>query len=168
MASDIMIKSMVIPRGRKGLPAISINLEQISQIEDRIPDIARSNPLTIADLITQFNVGILQLARAISLIESELKDAQQVLREAEAYCILDKAEDVLRSKNLKSTADLRSAVVDIDPDVVEARAKVNTLTVMSEYMSARLKAIEKAYHGAKKICDIYVKTPSSPNYAGGE
>lgn len=158
---------LLIPRGRDPqLGAISIELGEINRIEARVQDIARATPLTIAELITDFNVGLLILAKAISQVELEKKEAAILVKELRAVTLLDKADDVLRSKNQKSSADLREAVVNSDPEVVSATRRLDSLTVASEFLNSKMHAIELAYHGAKKVCDVYMKLPASPNYGG--
>ena len=158
---------LMIPRARAGMPAISIELDRIKEVEARIPEIARATPISAIELITAFNEGILHYARAISLIELERKEAQQAMKEAEAYCLLEKAEEVIKSKGGKSSADLRNAVVDLDPDVRDARNRYNTLSTYSTYFSQRMQAIEMAYYGAKKVLDVNMKLPDEKVLAGG-
>lgn len=165
MSSD----TLIIPRGRNSqLGAISIDISLINRVESRMPEMARCNPLTAAELITTFNIGILQVARAISLVDLEVKDAKMTLDEAKADCRLNRSEGILRSLgHMKSSVDLREDVVNKDPDVISAQSRLNTLIVCSEYLHSRMKAIEYAYHGAKKIVEIQLKLPESKNYGGG-
>lgn len=157
---------LIIPRGRPGLPAISIDLTRIIQIENRIPEMARASLVTAAELIMEFNSGMLHLARAISLVELELYDAEQALEEIEAESLLDRVEKVLASKNVKSSADTRAAALAIDQEVRSARSRVSGLKVTADYLRSRMKAVEYAYHGTKKILEINNRLPGEKNYAG--
>jgi len=157
---------LIIPRGRPGLPAISIDLTKIIEIENRIPEMARASVITAAELIMEFNFGLLHLSRAISLVELELYDAEQSLEETEAEALLDRVEKVLSFKNVKSSADTRSAALALDQEVRSARSRVSGLKVTVDYLKSRMKAVEYAYHGTKKILEINNRLTSEKNYAG--
>lgn len=66
-----------------------------------------------------FNVAILQLSKAIAMTDMELKDAQAELKEAKSLALLDRTESLLEARKIKSTADAREAVINIDKDVVD-------------------------------------------------
>jgi len=159
---------LVIPRARAGLPAISIELERIKEIESRIPELVRATPTSAIELMTTFNEGMLHYARAISLIELEKKEAQQAMKEAEAFSLLEKAEELLKTKGQKSTAETRNAAVDLDQDVRDARSRFNTLSTYSTYFSHRMQAVEMAYYGAKKVLDVNLKLPDEKVLTGGK
>lgn len=159
--------TLVIPRGRgAALGSITIDLGEINRIEGRINEVSRATPMAMGELITEFNVGLLHLARAISMVELEKEDAKMVMKEARAICILDKADDILKAKGQKSSADMREAVADLDADVKEATSRYNSLRVVSEYLESRKHAMELAYHAAKKVCDVHLKLPESKNFGG--
>jgi|GEM_PF-3790032 len=157
---------LIIPRGRPGLPAISIDLTRIVQIENRIPEMARASAITAGELIMEFNSGLLHIARAISLVELELYDAEQALEETEAEALLDRVEKVLSFKNVKSSADTRAAALALDREVSASRSRVSGLKVTADYLRSRMKAVEYAYHGTKKILEINNRLSSEKNYAG--
>lgn len=158
--------TLIIPRGKKGLTPISIDLTEINRIESRIPEIERSTMSTLPNLVTIFIVGMGQVANVIALLELELRSAKNSLEEFRAVALLDKAEDTLKSKNIKSSADTRDAAVVLDIDVKEAKEKVDFLTAISALIYSKHSRFEYAYNGAKKVFDAYIKTPNAPQHAG--
>lgn len=165
---DVNSSVLTIPRGRRGLGSIRIDVNEINRVSNRITEIGRQTPETLPDLIMDFNVAILQLSKAIAMTDMELKDAQAELKEAKSLALLDRTESLLEARKIKSTADSREAVINIDKDVVDQQRRVDILNVTSVYLRDVHHAIKMAYDGSKKICDVFVKMPSAPLYAGGE
>lgn len=159
-------KGLVIPRGKAGQTPIEIPLKEIHDIEARIPEIQRSTPVTLPDLVTQFTLGILKMSKILAMVDLEVREAKRTLEHARATCLLERAEDILKKKSVKSSTDTRDAAITLDPDVVTAQDRLDCLLAVQAFLSGKNNAFEMAYHGAKKICDVFIKTPSSPLYAG--
>ena len=68
--------ALVLPRGRKGLDPMHLDLTEIVAAERKIPEMQRSNPMTFPDLATVYNIGICCLTKYISMVELEAKDAR--------------------------------------------------------------------------------------------
>jgi len=160
--------SIVVPRGRKGLAALKIPLKDIHDVEARIPEIQRATPITLPELVTVFTVGILKMSQILPVVELELREAKRAMEAARAIALLERAEGVLKEKQIKSSADTREAAITMDTDVQEAQNRYDALNAIQAFLQGKNNAFEMAYHGAKKICDLYVKSPSTPNYGGDE
>ena len=158
--------NLIIPRGKLGLSPIELDLQEIIKAERKVPEMARSTPITLPDLITTFNVAIIVLAKAISIVELERRDAKRELEFAESIFTLDYAEEVLSQKGIKSSVDARKAAANVSPMVIGPQQTYDILTTASEYLQNLRSGLEMAYHGAKKICDVYVRTPDQHVYAG--
>lgn len=152
---------LVIPRGQKGLPPISINLSAMFKAESRIPEIQRSTMVTLPELITTFLLARSSLANAIATIELEFRAAKRSLKEDQSVALLDKAEDVLKLKNVKSSSDTREAAVILDPDVRNSQQRLDDLTALQTFLTNKNDVMKDAYDGAKKIADMYLKVPYS-------
>lgn len=157
---------LVVPRANKGLQPIVLDLKEVNLAESRIEEIGRANPLTLPDLISTFNLAMVRLTKMISGVELELRNVKREKEEFEAIARLDKVEEFLEKKKVKSTTDTRDAAVILDPEVRELRAKYDTLVVISEFLGAKLKNLEYAYHGAKKVCDVNGTIGDKKNYGG--
>ena len=158
--------SLIIPRGKVGLDPMKIELKDIHDIEARIPEIQRSTPITLPDLVTQFTLGILKMSKILAMVELEVRDAKRTLERARAVALLERAEFTLAQKKVKSSTDTREAALALDPDVQTANDRLDCLIAIQTFLNGKNNALEMAYHGAKKICDVFIKTPSSPLYAG--
>lgn len=159
---------LILPRGRSGVGGVLIiDIREIDQYEGRIAEIARATPLTLPDLITDFNLAIAKISRAAVQVEIELRNAERALSEAKSCAILERVEDFLRAKNIKSTSDTREAAIDADVDVKMAKEKVDILKAVSTFLKDKTKAFEMAYYGAREVTRMNTKTPDQ-RLTGGE
>lgn len=159
---------LVVPRGRKGLAPMRIDFKDVKKAYDRIDEIRRCTPITASDLITDFIIGMMRLSKVISLVELELREAHTELKESQSLALLDRVEAVLLEKKIKSSADTREAVLYLDADVKGARNRYDMLNVINSYLRDTYTGLENAYNGAKKILDVYLKTPMSMSAGDGE
>jgi hypothetical protein len=133
--------------------------------EARIPEIQRSTMITLPELITTFLLARNSLANAIATTELEFRAAKRFLKERSSLVLLDNVEEILKAKNVKSSSDTREAAIILDSDVMEAQQKLDDLTALHTFLSNKNDVMKDAYDGAKKIADMYMKTPYS-NTAG--
>lgn len=157
---------IVIPKGKKGSEYMTVDLSAVYVVESRIPEIQRSTPVTLPELVTVFITGLLQITRIIALVELETKEAKRVLEHTKAVVLLERVEAILKEKSIKSSTDTREAAILLDPEYAEAREKYDILTAIQTFLAGKHNAIENAYHGAKKICDVFIKVPTGTMYGG--
>jgi hypothetical protein len=159
-------KVLTIPTGR-GDSTLSLDLTYVDLIEDRIDEVRRSNPMTLADLIVDFNVGMSKLGSLIGQVEYEVDSANQAKKMAEATALLERVDEVLKQKNQKSSTDTRQAAVDLDTEVQAARDRVHLLEATLKFLENKYSALERAYYSAKTVCD-YQSVPLSANFGGSK
>lgn len=159
---------LLVPRGRQGLAPLNFDMTEIYRIEARISEIRSANPETMPDLVTDFNIGYLQIGRIISALQLEHAEAKMAYQEAKSIVLLDKAEGILKDKGLKSSTDSREAVVTLDQDVKEAQNRMHAIDACLTLLYNKLTAMEWAYNSAKKIGDIQSRAPSTPLRGGYE
>lgn len=161
--------TLQIPRGHKGLVPMTFDMTDIYRVLSRTSEIERVTPASFGELVTDFNMGMIQLNRLIGIIEIELKEAENSLDMAESIALLERVEDYLKAKNIKSSADTREAAKILDPDVQEAIRKKDALTAISEYVKGLKMAVERAYFSAKQVAeftshDPYLRKNAGDNY----
>lgn len=150
--------TLMIPRGRKGLPALQIDIKEISDVLKRVTELERLTIYSYPELITKINSALIQSTRLTAIIEIEYREAQNALEVAEAVARLEKAEGVLQQKNVKSSADTRDAAVTLDPDVQEALQRRDALTALVEWSRHIRLSLERMYYSAKQIVELTSKT----------
>lgn len=158
-------KYIMIPRGGKGLPPLQFDLTEINEMLSRTSELERLTPLTYPEFITKVNLALIQAGRLLSLLEVEYRDAQNLLNEAEAVARLEKAEEYLRVKGVKSSADTRDAAVTLDPDVKEAAHKRDYLLSLVEWAKFLKLSLDRMYYTAKQIIEL-TSTVTSINSNG--
>lgn len=158
--------SLMIPRGDKSLPAMYIEMTEVYRTISRIKEIPRVNTATYAELVTDFQTGMIQLNRILGLIELEYDEAKEALKHFKAVALLEKVEAVLAIKKIKSSQDTREAAVITDPDVIEATKRTNSLNALSRYVAGLKESLNTAYFSAQKAADFTNKDPYLNRAAG--
>lgn len=150
--------TLIIPRGLNLAP-IAMDMTEVYRIVSRTKEIERVTPATYGDLITDFNMGMIQLNRVIGIIEIELGEAENALEMAEATALLERVEGVLKAKNIKSSTDTREAAVKLDQEVIAATRKKDALKAIAAYVGGLKHALERAYFSAKQVTEFTSKDP---------
>lgn len=158
--------SLKVLKGKPNSGVLSIPLNNIRNTEARIPEIAAMTPHKAGELLSVFNTTFLELDGYVKQVEMELVIAKQNQNIVKSTVLLDKAEDIIKSKGLKASADLRMAVVELDPDYQKATERVNALEAAREYLNGKRKAIEMAYASVKKLVGEVVFTHKNTNLNG--
>jgi hypothetical protein len=144
-------ESLKVVKGKPNSGIIVVPLKDILAVESRIPEIAFVTPHKAPELLAAFNVAYLELDKHLKVVEMEVVTAKQNQSVIKATVLLDKCEEVFKTKGIKPSADLRQAIVDLDPDYRAATERVNALEAASEYLSGKIKVIEMAFGSVKKI-----------------
>lgn len=166
--STVADKSTVltIPRGQKNLPPLLMDISEIVSALDLSRDLMGINIATYPQIISAINTALVQCTRLITTIDLELKDVSHNLEKAEAVVRLEKADSVISGKGLKTSADLRDAVVAIDLEVSELTNKKNMLVALLKYAENMKSDLERIYFSAKYVLDTKTNSISLPNWAG--
>lgn len=158
---------LMIPRGTPNLPSIKMDMTEVYRIIGRTSEIERVTPATYGELVTDFNMGMIQLNRIIGIIELELGEAENWLEMAQATALLERVEERLKLKNVKSSTDTREAAVKLDPEVIEATRKRDALKAISSYVGGLKHSLDRAYYSAKEVTGFTSKDPYLNKNTGG-
>ena len=157
---------LIVPSCRKELKPLFLNMSEVYRIESRISEIRDSNPAILPDLIADFNMGYITIGKLISQVQMEMSETQIALKEAKSIVILDKANQILAEKgHQKSSSDLREHVLMLDPEVVRLMRVMGVHEAYLELLNNKAKAMEMAYHAAKRVSDNQARIPD-PNTMG--
>lgn len=158
--------ALVVPRGSSGLDPIHFDLTDVINAERKIKEIQLSNPLTFPELATTYNIGIAALTKMIGIIKLETADAKRELTQATSIFKLDKAEEVLAQKKLKSSVDMREAASAVDPQVKASQEKYDILIAIAEYLQDKRKDLERTFYAAREVAGMQMDLPDKKNYGG--
>lgn len=143
---------------------IGIDIEQIVKQECRLNDIAMVNVQTAPELLMTFNKLWLELNRMVTLLNFEKNKAENLLRRYRAEAVLNCTEETLLGKgHKKASADLREAVADTDPKVVETTDRLEELRALVSYLQGKQEAFREGFQSVKKIIGIPTLSPQHGN-----
>lgn len=152
-----------VVRGKPNTGIIVVPLQGIFDAEARIPEIAALTPHKAPELLSAFNAAFLEVDGFVKQIEMELTVAKQHQNVVKSIVLLDKSDQILKDKGLKASADLRQAVVEVDPDYQAATERVNALEAAREYVKGKARGMEMAYSSVKKLIGEVVHNRSVGN-----
>lgn len=158
------LKTLQVPDGRTGR-ALLVDVSEIYGSLDRIREIPRATAFTAPELMSAFNIAMVQTTRLIGIIDQQKVLAESAYREEKSVSLLTRADGELAKRNFKSTADLREAAVISDPLVKEKKERVEQLEVLSSMFHNTYQDLRDALYSVKKVCDVYLKLPTD-NTAG--
>lgn len=143
--------SLVCPRGDgKGEP-ISLNLGKILETESRLMELSCITVDKAPELMAAFNKSWLELQRTVTVLRYEYVKAEDAIRKRKAVILLDYAEDILKSKGLKSSADLRMAIVESDDEYVQTQDRASFLKSVISLLEGKMTAFENGFTAIKKL-----------------
>jgi len=149
--------TLTVPTGLPKVPPMKVDMGGILAAESRIQEVAIVNPVKAPELMATFNQAYSDLTEIISKVEYQYEVAKIQEEKARAICIIDRVPGILKEKGLTSTKspsgseDMRSAVLALDPEYEAAQEKVIQLKCILTYLEGKLKAIDMAYTGVKKV-----------------
>lgn len=159
-------KSLQVPRGLRGLSPLRFDMSNIYRVISRTEEIQRVTSASYPELITDFNIGMIELNRILGLVEIELKESENTLDMAESIAILERVEPFLKGKNIASTADTRKAAKILDTDVQNAIRNRDAIQAILTYIAGLKSSLERAYYSAKHVTDLTKNDPYMKNLAG--
>lgn len=144
---------IILDRGFNKTPLV-LELKDTLYAEDRLSDIRIVNSKTAPELICVFIEASRELVRAIGILEADLVEMSYDLENRHAYLLINEVPGILEAKRLKSSEDVREAVIQLDPMYSELKLKVNKLKQEKQRLNNRLHTIEKGYFSCQKIADV--------------
>ncbi len=148
---DLVGTLLKIPRGSPGLAPMSIELQEILDVEKRMIEISYVNKQSAFELMSTFIIAASELRKILSKIKFEYSQAVKHAQKRRSIILLDEAPEILEKKGLSSSKDLRDAVVDQDLEYFNLSQVVDTLEATHEYLRGKLKDFEEACRAVKKV-----------------
>lgn len=146
---------MKVPRGTPDVAPLEFDLTELEKIELRKSEISYANKETAPELMYIFNDGYCKITRIMAQISYEYTQAKKFAEKRKSTVILDVAPSELNKRSLRSSEDLRQAVLNIDESYLALMDTVNFLEAVYERLRGMCKSFEMAYQSAKKVMDNY-------------
>lgn len=158
---DVTSTALECPRGDGRGNPIRIDLYKMIEAESRLAEVAFVTLDKAPELLSTFNKTWLDVQRTVVTLRSEYVKAKEAVRRRKAVMMLDYVEDILKAKGLKSSADLREAVVDADEEYCQAKDREHQLASIISLLEGKMQAFENAYTAIKKLLST-VQLPAQP------
>lgn len=140
----------VISRGPQQTP-ILLELKDTNYALTRVNDIRVINPIILPDLLAVFSKSMTELTKALGAISLEIVKTTYVLDRIKAHIILEDMPRILAEKGLKSSEDVRSAIISLDPAYSQLSEQLAMLEAVYENLKSKYKNMELAIYNCKTI-----------------
>jgi hypothetical protein len=138
---------------REGYAPLLLNMTRILQAEMRGDEIAAVTPDKASELLATFNRGYLDASEFFARVKLEYNRAEDETNKQKAIVLLDKMAEKMKVNKVSSSADIRQAFVDMDPDYQAAKDRMDQIAAMMEYLKGKMKYLENCFTSVKKIMD---------------
>lgn len=162
------LKTMNLPRGKKGLPPLALDMTNIYQAEDRLMEVSYANDSTASELMGYFNAVCNTTTKYIAWIEYEIVEATREYDLAKATVVLDKMPaEVQKYKDagIKSNEDFRNALIVRDADCQARQEILGQLEAVKKLLESKSWSFIRAFNATKSVVERRSGTPI-PNLHG--
>ncbi len=147
-----MIEStdLVVPSG-DGSKEIRISLGDILTAEIRQDEVAFVTPLKAPELLSTYNRAWRDTHQWMSRLTAEKNRAEKALRNRKGVLILEVIPEKLKQLDMKTSVDIREAVIDTDVEYGLLTDRVDQIEAAIMYLKGKLESFENAFTSVKKI-----------------
>ncbi len=149
---------ILIPRSNGESP-ILLELKDTKYAESRVPDLRIVTPGNAPDLLASFAEGLNELAKAMGYLSLEVIKAQTRLDRRKAELILNEIPTILEKKGLRSSEDLRNAVLALDESYCKLNEEVKSLESVFENLKIKYKNLDSARFDVKTVMQSRQQIP---------
>lgn len=153
----MIVQIPIVPKD--GATHLGMNMARIYQAERRVEEIAITNEHKGPELMAFFNQAYMDATDFSNRLATELVRAQKVADTRKAKVVLDEVPRILREKGLSSEKSARvsgtvaqqEAILTQDTEYQAAVDMVDCIAGYKDLMDRKMKTIEMAYLGVRKI-----------------
>jgi hypothetical protein len=152
---------LVVPLG-DGSADLRISLGDIMTAEIRQDEVACVTPGKAPELLSTYNRAWRDTHQWMSRLEAEKNKAEKAQRNRRGVLILEVIPEKLKLLDMKSSADIREAVIDTDVEYGALTDRVDQIKAAIMFLKGKLESFENAFTSVKKIMG-----ESTYNFGGG-
>lgn len=124
---------------------------EVQRYLSKLGELRNITQMTVDGYLTDFLVAQDVTSTAISQSVYYENKAKALLDEMRSTAFFERAENYLKSKGLKITAEARKQYIDLDPDVIAAKDVYARCLATSELFKNRLWAFKYAHSDAQQM-----------------
>lgn len=142
----------VVPSGKGVGPPLILDIISVVQAESRLQEVAFVNMHTAPELLSTFNKCWLDLDNSVTRLIYEKACAQDTHERLRSEALLNCTDESIKQRgHSKASADLREAMVSINPTVIEAKERLNEIVAVLNYLQSKKQAFENAFTSVKRL-----------------
>jgi hypothetical protein len=149
---SIVLNIPIVPK-MGGQESLTLSMSRILKAEQRGEEIAFVTPGKASELLATFNRAYLDASEFYSRTKLEYNRAEDAVNKVRAVILIDKMGPLLAEKKIGSSADIRQAFIEADPEYQAAKEKMDFIGAMLEYLKGKMKYLENCFTSVKKIMD---------------
>jgi hypothetical protein len=149
---------VVIPAFR-GLEAVSINMAALKEAERRMIEAKTVNPSTYTELEYVMGEAYRELKKNLATVGYQILKTENELEKSKASALLDRYPAFLEGKPTKfDNASIRDAFLARDPEVQEAKERLDSLKTLQVFLEGRVKVMENVSHYMRNAMRLVMKS----------
>jgi hypothetical protein len=149
---------VVLPAFR-GLDAVSISLTALKEAERRLIEAKTVTPSTYTELEYVMGEAYRELKKNLATVGYQILKTQNELEKSKASALLDKYPAFLEGKPAKfDNASIRDAFLARDPEVQEAKERLDSLKAIEIFLEGRVKVMENVCHYMRNAMRLIIRS----------
>jgi hypothetical protein len=153
---------LVLPRGHiESKDSLQLEMSDIYKAEKRLGEIRSLRAGTAAEYMGFFNEAAAIAQRHMAAVQYEILVAKQKYDHRRAVVLIDlmpqKLKD-LKDSGIKSSEDIRDAIITLDPVCSQYRDRIDCLTAVHTMLENKVKVFVRAYNAARSVIDSKIGT----------
>jgi len=149
---------VVLPAFR-GLDAVTINLTALKEAERRLIEAKTVTPSTYTELEYVMGEAYREIKRNLATIGYQILKTENELEKSKASALLDRYPAFLEGKPSKfDNAAIRDAFLARDPEVQEAKERLDSLKAIEVFLEGRVKVMENVCHYMRNAMRLIIRS----------
>jgi len=150
-----------IPHGKGDGTSVVLDIRSVVEKEARLAELAWVNPHTATELFSTFNRAWLDTEKTLATLTYHHALAKKNLTLVRGETFLNCTEAAVKARGHKPSADIRKAMVDVDPAVLEAQDRLDRIDAVIAYVKSKQTAFASACSGIKALVRSGSATPTN-------
>jgi hypothetical protein len=142
---------ITIPNVRDPLHPLTYDLTSVLAAENRTHEIATVTPSKAPELMATFVKACFDLAKMFAELQYQNRLAERAVDVRGAVVTLEIAPKVIAEKKLGNNAEIREAIINVDPLFNQAVSDGMEIEALLALVRGKLQAMEEALNAVKKV-----------------
>lgn len=142
----------------RGLPSVRLDVSSLQEAERRLIEAQHVNPSTYTNLEYCFNEAYRDLKKHLTTVEYQLMKVENEYEKCKSIVLLDKYQEYMKDRPARlDTAEFRKAYISQDPEVQEAKDRLDSLKALQIFLDGRIKVMENVCRYMRKKMDLLIR-----------